>query len=146
MLLNVGGGIRLLSSWQRVRVSPQVASVPQRINGGLAPPFRFIAVAMQFKMMAAAQGNGEFIADLATECAALGKAQVMGVARRTPADQTGLLRHKAHMTAIAMRRGSGCARTAFSTRLCPRLPFWLRRIRLGDGRRWGIGFRLGQCL
>lgn len=58
-------------------------------------------MAMKLAVMTAAQRHGELIADLAAERPALGKAQVMGVAGFTSADQTSLLRHKAHMLTIA---------------------------------------------
>ena len=52
-------------------------------------------------MMTAAERDGEFVADLAGERPALGKAQVMGIARLTAADDAGLLRDEAHVVAIA---------------------------------------------
>ena len=56
---------------------------------------------VQFAVMSTAERHGELVADLAAERPALRKAQVMGVGRFTAADQTRLLRHKAHMVAIA---------------------------------------------
>jgi hypothetical protein len=56
---------------------------------------------MQLAMMAAAQRDGELIADLAGERPALGKAQVMGIARLTAADQARLLGDEIHVVAVA---------------------------------------------
>ena len=52
-------------------------------------------------MMAPAQRYREFVADFAAESLILRKAQMMGVARLTTADQAGLLGDKPHMIAIA---------------------------------------------
>ena len=67
------------SCWQRVRLQPERAGSDSRINAGIFPPCGFIATAMDLAMMAAAQRHGELIADLATECAVLREAQMMGI-------------------------------------------------------------------
>ncbi len=57
-------------------------------------------MAMNLAMMAAAQGYREVIADLAAECAALCKAQVVGIRRLPAAYQAWLLRHVSNMLPI----------------------------------------------
>jgi len=56
---------------------------------------------MKLALMTAAERHGELIAALAGKRPALRNAQVMGVGRFATADQTRLLRHKAHLLAIA---------------------------------------------
>jgi hypothetical protein len=46
---------------------PQGASQNGRIDTGLFPPYRFIATAVNFSMMAATQGDCELIADFAAK-------------------------------------------------------------------------------
>ena len=89
--------------------APQLTGACKGIDTGPTPPRRLIAMPMQFAMMTAAERDGEFVADLAGERPALGKAQVMGVARLPAADQTGLLGDEAHVVAItnAPRLGVG---------------------------------------
>ena len=64
-----------------MRLKPQSPRCRKWVDSRLAPPLRFIAIAMQLMMMPAAQRNRELIADLAPECPALREAQVMGIAR-----------------------------------------------------------------
>jgi hypothetical protein len=47
---------------------PQGTSWNSRIKAGLFPPFRFIARAVDFSMMAATQRNRVLIANFAAEC------------------------------------------------------------------------------
>ena len=62
----------------------------QRIDFQILPPDHFIAGLMQLPMMAAAERDGELIADFKTEGSGLGKPQVMRVGRLPAADETGL--------------------------------------------------------
>lgn len=64
------------------------------IEPKLLPPRRFIAVTVNFAIVSPAQRNREFVTDLAAERAVLRKAQMVGVAWLTSADQAGLLRDK----------------------------------------------------
>src|SRR5262245_13058631 len=61
---------------------------------------------MHGAMMPATERDHEFIADLATECARLGKSEVVGIGRLATAQQARLLRDVAqvHPVAIAPRR------------------------------------------
>ena len=57
-----------------MRLNPQGPGSCEWIDRGFAPPFGFIAVSVDFTMMPPAQGDGELIADLTSECAGLRKA------------------------------------------------------------------------
>ena len=99
---------------------------------------------MKLAVMTAAERHGELVADLAAERPALGKSQVMGVAGLPTADQTGLLRHKAHMVVIADAPRLWMGENRFVDGLATLLPFWLRRTRLRNGSDrfgWRRGFR-----
>ena len=52
-------------------------------------------------MMSSAQGNGELVADLAADCAALGKSQMVGVRRPSAADQARMFGDKRDVFAVA---------------------------------------------
>jgi hypothetical protein len=84
-----------------MREQPQRSRGLHWIDTSLAPPCSFIAVGMNFTMVTAAERDGEFIADFAAECAALGEAQVVGVAGLAPTDQARLLRHEPDVLAVA---------------------------------------------
>jgi hypothetical protein len=56
-----------------------------RVNPDISPPLWFIAATMNFAMMPPTQGNGEFIARLASERPGLRKSQVVGVRRLSAA-------------------------------------------------------------
>jgi hypothetical protein len=58
-------------------------------------PIDFLAGAVQFAMMRAAERDREFIADLLSKSARLRKAQMVRVAGLSAADKAGLLRYKA---------------------------------------------------
>src|SRR5579862_3276460 len=84
-----------------MRFEPERSGCERRINPGLAPPRGFVAVAMDITMVAAAERDGELVADLAAERAALREAQMVSVAWLPTADQTGLVSDKSHMLAVA---------------------------------------------
>lgn len=98
-------------------------------------------MAMKLAVMAAAQRHCELIADLAAERPALGKAQMMGVAGSTTADQTSLLRHKAHMVAIADAPRLGTGENRFVDRAATWLPLWFLLVRREAGLNSGWAFR-----
>ena len=68
---------------------------------GAAPPCGLVATAMDFAMMAAAEGYGKFVACLAAKCARLGKTKVVRIRRRATANQAGLLRYEPYVLAVA---------------------------------------------
>ena len=114
--------------WLRMGFEPQLTGRDGRVDAGFAPPRRFIAMTMELAVMTAAERHGELVADLAAERPALGKAQVMGVGRFTTTDQTSLLRHKAHMVAIADAPRLGMRENRFIDRLAAGFSFWFRRV------------------
>jgi hypothetical protein len=71
-------------------LQPKSAGCRHWINAQLAPPCGFIATAVDLTVVPTAQRNGELIADFAAESARLGKAHMVGIARRPPANQTWL--------------------------------------------------------
>ena len=92
-----------------MRLQPKRAGGNGRINASLFPPCGFITTAMGLAMMAAAQRHGKFIADLSTESALLHEAQMMGICRPAPANQTRLFGHEPHVIPVtnASRLGMG---------------------------------------
>ena len=77
--------------------APQACGHCERVDFVLLPPYSLIAGRMVLLMVNGAERYGEFIADLEPKALGLGEADVMGVARRSPANETGLLGHKAQM-------------------------------------------------
>ena len=122
----------------RMALQPQHPGLGEGIDACFAPPSRFIAMAMQFAVMAAAERDGELVADLAAERPALGKAQMMGIAGLAAAEEARLLGDEADMLAIADAPRLGMGQHGFVDRPCPRR----RRFRDALLRR-GIGFSLG---
>ena len=84
-----------------MRLKPQRPGSREWLDGGFAPPFGFIAVAVELAMMPATQRDGKLVADLAPKCTSLGKAQVMGIAGPAAADKTRLLSDMPDVLAIA---------------------------------------------
>ena len=80
---------------------PKRLGCSRRIDIGFLPPSSFIAAAMHFTMVSAAEWHGEFIAHLAAKPPILGKAQMMRIGWRAAADQTGLLDDEPHVFAVA---------------------------------------------
>jgi hypothetical protein len=92
-----------------MRLQPECAGNCQRIYFGVLPPRFFIAATMNLTVVRATQRHRELVADLATKCIALRKAQMVRI--RWP--------HKADTVAWTwsrsrMRRCSGNASTALS--------------------------------
>ena len=83
-----------------MRGEPQRAGGTSRIESEFLPPSGFIAVTMNFAMISPAERDRELVADFAAERAVLRKAQVVGIARLTTADQTALLSDKPHVITI----------------------------------------------
>src|ERR1043165_9170653 len=83
-----------------MRGEPQRARGAGRIEPAFLPPPSFITVTMQLAMMSPAERDGEFVADLATECTKLRESQMVGIARLPTADQARLLDHMPDMIAV----------------------------------------------
>ena len=97
-------------NWMCLR--PQRSGGADRIDSSFAPPDAFVAAVVDLAVMAAAQRDGELVADLAPEGAALREAQVMGIGRSAAADQAGLLGHIFDVVAVtdpARLRQGECA-------------------------------------
>jgi len=73
-----------------MRLKPQGPGSGEWIDSGFAPPFGFIAVAVELAMMPPAQRDGELIADLAPKRPTLREAKVVGITRPPAADKTRL--------------------------------------------------------
>ena len=84
-----------------MRFEPECARRESRIGPNVPPPCGFIAAAMDFAMVPSAQWNGVLITDLATECSALGKAEVVGIGGAATANQARVLRNSSHVIAVA---------------------------------------------
>jgi hypothetical protein len=93
----------------RMRLNPERPCGSHRVDALCAPPNAFIAGAVKFAMMAAAQRHGELVADLEAETPGLGKAHMMGIARLPATDQAGLPGDKAEvgLVAVAAQLGEG---------------------------------------
>lgn len=82
-------------------LQPKRTSYGAWINADILPPGRLVTAAVDLAMVPATQWDGELIADLAAQRAALGKTQVMGIARRTAADHARLLSDESDVLTIA---------------------------------------------
>ena len=83
--------------WQLLAFAPQVRGHSERINLVFLPPLPLIAGCVVLLMVNGAERYGEFVADLEPNTSGLCKADVMGVAWRSPANETRLPRHEAQM-------------------------------------------------
>jgi hypothetical protein len=77
-----------------MRLEPQTSCGYVRVNPGFFPPVAFVTVAMNFAMMAATECDDPLVANLSPKCAALRKAQMMGIGRCAAADKARLGRDK----------------------------------------------------
>ena len=73
----------------------------QRIDPLSLPPGALVAAPVEFTMVQPADGNGELVADFPPHRPLLGKLEVVGIRRRTAADQARLSSHKPQMVAVA---------------------------------------------
>ena len=78
---------------------PKLARQADGLETGFRPPVRFLAGAVQFAMVCAAQWDRELVADLEAETAGLRKPQMVGVAGLASADEAGLFRNEPQMRA-----------------------------------------------
>src|SRR5437660_11245755 len=92
-----------------VRLSPESAGNPDRIDAGLLPPRALVACAMHRPMMPSAERDRELIADLAAKRPGLGKSEVVGIGGLTAAHETRLLGDVAQVLPVAVApRSSDC--------------------------------------
>ena len=87
-----GSGLQQLT--KRVRLEPERAGGADGIDPGILPPCGFVAAAVDLAMMAAAQRDGELIADLASERAVLREPKMMRIRGLAPTNQTWLFGHE----------------------------------------------------
>ena len=73
-----------------MRLLPKRLGDSQGIDFEILPPGHLIASLMQLPVMAAAERDGELVADFETEGSGLGKPQVMRIGRLPAADEAGL--------------------------------------------------------
>jgi hypothetical protein len=82
---------------------------PERDRNGIdvdpRPPRRLVAVAMQFAMMRATDGDRVFVAGLSSERAGLGKTKMVRVGRRAAAHDARLAGHESGMLLVAQANG-----------------------------------------
>ena len=125
----------------RVRHGPQIAWRFEGLKAVSQPPFAFLAGAMQFAMMRAAERDRKFIADLLRKSARLRKAQMVRVAGLAAADETGLFGHKAQMLLVPQPLGLRQGQYAFVDAGAG-LVFcrWLDQVRLARGPASGIAW------
>ncbi len=88
---------------------PQPPGMGDRIDAALLPPFFLVAHGVEGTVVAGAEGYGPLIADLASDRSGLGKAHMVGLTWRTPADEAGLGGHVAEMLLVPdpARRADG---------------------------------------
>ena len=77
----------VLDGREGMRRQPQHAGGDGRIHPSFPPPYDLIAAAMDLAMVPAAERHRKLVADLAAERPALGKSQVVGIRRESPANQ-----------------------------------------------------------
>ena len=84
-----------------MRLPPQLSGFDHWINSDLQPPNRFVATAMDFAMVPAAQRHRELITRLSPKCWALREADMVGVRWSPPTDQARLFGNETDVIAIA---------------------------------------------
>jgi hypothetical protein len=77
-----------------MRLKPQTSCGNVRVNAGSSPPVAFVTVAMNLAMMHSTERDNPLVADLSSQCAALRKAQMMGIGRCAATDEARLARDK----------------------------------------------------
>ena len=92
------------------------------------PPRRLVTIAMQLAMMQSADGNREFVADLASKRARLGEAKMTDFARRATANNARLRRDEFAMLFVSQANGLGGDASAASGPPPPRR--WRRAFRM----------------
>jgi hypothetical protein len=98
-LQSLGIDTRWILTWNNLlgAFSPQARGDSERINLMFLPPQPLIAGCVVLLMVNGAERYSEFVADLEPKAPGLCKADVMGVAWRSPANETRLLRHEAQV-------------------------------------------------
>jgi hypothetical protein len=84
-----------------MRVCPKLVGHCDGVNLSVLPPGGFVTASVDFAVMAAAQRNCEFIADLTSKRTALCEPEMVSIRRSAPADETWLSGNKLHMVFVA---------------------------------------------
>jgi hypothetical protein len=92
---------------------PQFSGHGDRIKLDRFPPCRFVAPAMEHKMVGTAKRNHELVTDPAAQRARLGKSQMVGVRRPPSAQQAGLRGYELQVRAIAVAARFAMRKSAF---------------------------------
>ena len=90
-----------------MRLLPKHLGDLQRFDIEPLPPGDLIAGLMQLPVMAAAERNGELVADFEADGSGLGKAQMMRVGWLPAADEAGLGGNEPEMRLVAQTLGLG---------------------------------------
>src|ERR1700722_5385172 len=102
----------LLSPRMRARFPPQLEGYGQRIDTDSSPPRGFIAVSVKITVMQSTDRDRIFVTDLAPNCARLGEANMVRLARRAAADDARLSRDEFAVFLIAQADSFRCDATA----------------------------------
>src|SRR5262249_21138377 len=97
---------------------PEPAGDLDWINTGLFPPRALVACTRHRSMMAAAERDGELIAEFAAERTRLRKSKVVGIRRLAAAHETRLLGNIAKVLPIAIAPRGGNREDALVNALC----------------------------
>lgn len=92
---------------------PKLPCDVKDLNFAGVPPGFFISRLMQLAVMAPAERNGEFVADLQTDRARLCKTQMVRIARCAAADQAGLGSDELQVRLVTQPLGFGDGELAF---------------------------------
>src|SRR6266851_4467012 len=78
----------------QLRLLPQLAGRLERVDAGCGPPAAFVARAVEFMVVGAAERDRIFVTDLAAKRPSLGEAEVVRIAGLSPTEQAGLRGHE----------------------------------------------------
>src|SRR4029079_13935268 len=85
-----------------MRLLPKCSSLGHWLDTLLLPPCALVSAPMEFAMMQPANGNGEFIAHLASHGPLLCEFNVVSIGWCAAAAQTGLRSHEFQMLAVTL--------------------------------------------
>ncbi len=91
---------------------PQPLGLGYRIDTALFPPFLLVTDGVERSVVRSTERHDPLVADLASDRSGLGKAHMVGLSWRTPADEAGLGGHVAEMLLVPdpARRADGKGR------------------------------------
>ncbi len=88
---------------------PQPLSMSDGVYATHFPPFHLITNGVERSVVRSTERHDQLVADLASDRSGLGETHMVGLARRTPADEAGLGGHVAEMLLVPdpARRADG---------------------------------------